>query len=213
MRGTVVASALAVAVSACGSDKVDGSSVARSAARTRAAGTARFTIDATFQGRTQRFAEGFTDMRHRKPWLFVDTTKLLGGHAADAGPLDQFRDPAKLAAAFAGARNVQRVGSTSVRGAPTTHYKGELDTKQMLGRLPEALRAPIQRIAKDLSATVPVEVWVDAQGRVRRQQFVLAAPGQTAKLTTELYDFGVRHTVAPPRRGQVADYTSQAQLP
>jgi hypothetical protein len=202
MRGTVVALAVVMGLSACGSDKVDSNSVAHTAARTRAAGTARVEISLGLQGHTQRFAAGF-----------VDTTQLLGARAADSGPLEQLRNPEGLSSRFATARHVDRLGSETVRGVHTTHYRSEFDTKQVLAALPNVLRSAAQRLTPGLSRSMPVEVWVDDQGRMRRQVVSLTVKGETAKVRTELYDFGVRHTVTPPPTGQIADGTAQAQLP
>lgn len=104
------------------------------------------------------------------------------------------------------------VGTETVRGVPTTRIAGTLDQRKALAAVPGAQQRAALRKLNSLVATpsrVPVELWIDAAGVLRRlkQQVALSAqkvgsvsvPASTVTTTTEFYDFGVPvKAVAPP---------------
>jgi hypothetical protein len=141
-----------------------------------------------------------------KPWIKVDTTKIPHGtgsmshEAPDAsGQLAYLDHP----------QRVTKVGSATIDGAPTTHYRVVVS--------PQALAA------SGVSAKpIPVDVWVDAQHRVRQEKLTaVMTAGSTASpsagssqsinltMTLHLTDFGTPVHVTAPPAGQVTDATKQ----
>jgi len=130
---------------------------------------------------------------------------LLGGNVADPSPLlGLLRD---------GAQTTTRVDAATVRGVRTDRYAVTLDLDHYVTTLSPQGR----RIAKQygIAGHIPAEVWVDAQGRLRRLHFRIGvndpsptAPGAaggtiTEEFTLELFDFGVSVHVSPPPADQV----------
>ena len=154
-----------------------------------------------------------------KPWLKLD----LAAVGKEAGiDLTQFRqmgqnDPSQsLQMLRATSGDVEEVGHERVRGVETTHYRAQVDVERVAEQLPERSRAAIEASMDELERAIgtkklPVEVWIDADGLVRRmsQRLELKRPGGEEPLvvryTIELYDFGSPVTVSLPAASEVTD--------
>jgi hypothetical protein len=75
-----------------------------------------------------------------------------------------------LALLEAGSSGVKKVGSARLDGVDTTIYRATIDPSQADQNLPSQLRKSEQQALSQFAGTtrVPVELWVDAQGRVRQ---------------------------------------------
>jgi hypothetical protein len=108
-------------------------------------------------------------------------------------------------------RNVQRVGSAVVRGVRTVHYRAE----SRLDRLADVVRPSDRETARrDLRRLIRngakgsglrTDVWLDAQGRVRRvrERLSLRLPGydpRPSRARTDLFDFGPKPRIKTPPR-------------
>ncbi|MFF0108397.1 hypothetical protein [Streptomyces hirsutus] len=151
-----------------------------------------------------------------KPWIKIDVQKV----AERQGVGDQsVNDPAQ-AAAFAKAiddKDVTREGTAKVGGVNTTHYRVAVDVAE----LPNGAT-----LRRQLGPTLPMGVWLDDDGRIRRQQIdmTLKAPAedgatdrassspQSAKVRTvmEFSDFGTDVKAEAPPSRQVTDLTQKA---
>ncbi|QIJ61070.1 hypothetical protein [Streptomyces sp. JB150] len=151
-----------------------------------------------------------------KPWIKIDLKKA----AAQQGlGNQQLGDPAQTAA-YAKAitdKDVTKVGTEKIDGTSTTHYKVSVDVAELPGG---------EQMSKQLGPTLPMQVWLDDEGRLRRQQIDMtvdapasasaqpdnsAAP-QRLKMSTVLQfsDFGTEVDAEAPPSGQVADMTDEA---
>jgi hypothetical protein len=151
-----------------------------------------------------------------KPWIKIDLKKA----AAQQGMGNQqIGDPAQTAA-YAKAitdKDVTKVGTEKVGGADTTHYKVSVDVSKLPGG---------DRMSKQLGPTLPMQVWLDDEGRLRRQQIDMtvkapasasaqpeggASPKQLKmSMVMEFSDFGTEVDAAAPPADQVADMTGKA---
>lgn len=155
------------------------------------------------------------------PWLKVDLEKTEG--LEGIAQLEQFRsDPSDTLAYLEGVTDeITEVGPEDVRGEPTTHYTAVVDLERAIEQAPQKARATIRQQLELLgSPTLPVDVWIDDDGLLRRQSFTIdltkaaasaegpleGADGASVKTTMELYDFGAPVEVAPPPAGEVTDY-------
>lgn len=118
-----------------------------------------------------------------------------------------------------GAGTATVVGREVVRGVPTTHYKSELNLLKAAEAQAGANRAQAHTafqklVAETGQSSLPVEVWLDAQGRVRRMSLAIdvAASGHDVqtKMQTEYFDFGASASVNPPAEVEVYDATEAA---
>jgi hypothetical protein len=138
-----------------------------------------------------------------------------GAASAVGAPLGDGTEILKLLDQAGG---VQTVGTEQVRGVDTTHYQGTLDLASALAEVSADQRAKAEselgKVGIDPSmATVPVDVWIDGDGLVRRVQVGVQGLHTTTSstpagavggtLTMEFYDFGQPVNITVPSPDQV----------
>lgn len=152
-----------------------------------------------------------------KSWMKVDLRRLDtsrgGGGAAMSDPADSFAYTKSLSE-----KDVRKVGEETVNGVSTTHYRAALD----LSELAKGDSARERELRDRLGDSVPVDLWIDEDGRTRRQQIQMtvknsarstgssAFPRQThAKVVMNFTDFGTAVAVTAPPAGQTVDVTAK----
>ena len=152
-----------------------------------------------------------------KGWVELDLSKLASAHGVDLGGLaagSSAMTPSQvldlLRSSGAGVTNL---GSATVAGASTTHYRVLVD----LAELAKAAGIPqttAGRLGKGPAATtkVPVNVWIGTDGLVHRVQaaYTLHHNGSSAHaaFTLTLSDYGTSVSISPPASSDVFDVTS-----
>ena len=158
------------------------------------------------------------------PWVKLDRSALEGLVGSQLG-VPGIGTTLDVTGILAWLRDVSGevaiVGHNTISGTPTTHYRATVDVSRAaasVGADPSTASA----VTGAVGQTVPVDVWIDAQGRLRQMQVSLdlatlhlpqgatlpAEARGTAVLTVDLWDFGVPvHAVAPPA-DQVTDASS-----
>lgn len=150
-----------------------------------------------------------------KRWVKVD----LGDDALSRLGLDDASalgssDPSQVLQALRGVADVREVGHDVVRGVDTTHYATNVDLQKAIASAPANDRNDVRRALGMLgSTTMPVDVWVDAQGRARRMTVhadtsAFGPSGSAFTMTVELYDFGATVDVQPPPADDTIDLTA-----
>lgn len=154
------------------------------------------------------------------PWVKMDLEALTGVPGMENLSQMNNNDPSKTMEMLRGVSDdVEEVGAEDVRGTPTTHYKATVDLNQALEDVPEESRDAIEQAFDALGTkTMPVEVWLDEDGLLRRQRLTMdlskaagaagGGSGAPTEMTVdfELYDFGAEVDVKPPPPGQVTDF-------
>ncbi len=149
------------------------------------------------------------DLAHVQRALGLDPSSLTSGSV----------DPSEYLRFLAKTGNSKRVGQEAVRGVSTTHYTGAIDLLKMAAALPGGdsgqTRAAVEKlISQSGLREMPVGVWVDAHGLVRKVSLSLApsANGEQANVQLELefFDFGAKPNVRAPAGSEVFDMTDQA---
>lgn len=110
---------------------------------------------------------------------------------------------------------VHKVGTERVRGVPTKRYRGTLSVEEQADRIRDAggedLAAGIER----QSSPVHFEVWIDADGLVRRMRIVHSqrqSEGSTSiDMRMDFFDFGIDPEIDVPESSEVFDATELAQ--
>ena len=111
-----------------------------------------------------------------------------------------------------GAAGVVRIlGTDTLRGTRTTHYRAEISFPKLLHNLPPkqpGLAEDIHALAvASGSGELPMDFWVDGQGRLRAEQYSsisLEGLGEDT-MRIELWDFGVPVHVSPPPADQTTE--------
>lgn len=137
-----------------------------------------------------------------KPWVLVSTTSSNAVVAQLATTLQQTQQSASLdqyTAFTQAATGLQVVGREQVGGADATHYKLDVDVT----KLPEALPEREALLTAGLMS-LPVELWVDDQGRPVKVTEDVTVQGQQIDTVVTLGAFDAPVTITAPPADQVA---------
>ncbi|HEY3607621.1 MAG TPA: hypothetical protein VGL06_08980 [Pseudonocardiaceae bacterium] len=159
-----------------------------------------------------------------KPWLALDVN-TLSGQGGNLQPLiaDVPTDPSTILGFLRGAGDqVDTIGPETVDGTPTTHYTVLIDLdKAAEGQNTQAQNA-VHVLEQQLGThTIPAQVWLDGEGRLRKiamRETLTGAATSTPPTTTPngnisfdftatLSDFGVPVDITAPPANQTTDLT------
>jgi hypothetical protein len=149
-----------------------------------------------------------------KQWVELDLSKLGKSAGIDLGKLmsgSQFEPSDMLSVLEAQGAKVHKLGTATVDGTATTHYRVTIDPAEALQS--EGLTSPLFRGIASEMKTLSAGVWVGNDGLVRRVRFAYRVPKAATRLamTMDLYDYGAHVSIAAPPSGQVFDATQFAQ--
>lgn len=148
-----------------------------------------------------------------KTWVKMDLEKFGQQSGVDFNQLMQAgqSDPSQGLDYLRGVSDVQAVGDEDVRGVSTTHYTGIVDLQTLGAKDPELKKQIDQLIERSGIESVPVEVWIDDEGFVRRMKQTLEGNSSGLRMsmtmTTDLYDFGTDVSVEEPPADEVVDFS------
>ena len=160
---------------------------------------------------------------HGATWMKIDLAKAGKQAGINMGALQDSTggggDTTSMLRWLKGSGHSKKVGTETVDGTSTTHYRSTIDLAQAVKRSndPEAKQslARLQKITHVKS--MPAEVWVDRSGRVRRQRMgwsQVLQPGSAQRVrmqfTIDFVKFGVPADVQAPAADQVFDATTMA---
>jgi hypothetical protein len=147
-----------------------------------------------------------------KPWIKADVPTVEGLAGQQLGlPLAGGLDFTGLLDWVRGvAGGVTVVGADTIHGETATHYRANVDLTKAAANAPSAIRAKLEQTAMAAGQTIPVDVWIDNQGRVRQlrvsfdpSKFHSPASGTiknpgTVVAIVDLWNFGTSVQVTPP---------------
>lgn len=155
-----------------------------------------------------------------KTWVRADAQGDLGaGTGFDLSDFEGFTqdDPQELLKLLQGVSGeIETVGVEQLRGAETTHYRAVIDPSRFEELVPEDEREQVGALAEELLArsgfgSMPLDVWIDGSGLVRKLQLDVTAtdPGSSetssASVVFELWDLGERVEIELPPASRVVD--------
>lgn len=156
----------------------------------------------------------------KTPWVMIDSAKLPQGASSFSGYQGSAQAQQSLAMLKqVSTSGIHEVGHAKVRGTATTEYQASVDLAKMAPPGAGSNSFAAQLAAAHVK-TVPIHVWVDAQGRVRQMAMTMtmtppstgspaqASGSMTLTLLIDLYDFGTPVQVTPPPPSQVTDVTA-----
>ncbi|MEU9186097.1 hypothetical protein AB0D14_16420 [Streptomyces sp. NPDC048484] len=154
------------------------------------------------------------DLPKNKTWMKIDPARLKGS----GGTGGQVNDPAESFAYTKGVTDgdVTKVGTETIDGARTTHYRVKVDVKD----LAKGDQAKAEQLRKQLgTSTLPLELWLDDEGRLRQETIRLtlrpqSGAGQkdqkvTSTTTLKFSDFGTEADVEAPAAADTVDVTKK----
>ncbi|MGH8902655.1 MAG: hypothetical protein ACRDYA_13510 [Egibacteraceae bacterium] len=156
----------------------------------------------------------------QKPWIRIDRQDV----EQFSGLENVSSDPSRNLDLLDGiVGEVEQVGEEDVRGVRTTHYRFTIDLQQAVEKAPAERREAVQQQAAILGGgRLPMELWLDAKGRIARQTFAIdleniqlptGSPPSgelsgTARTLIEYSNFGIKVDAPPPPDDQVTDFGS-----
>ena len=144
-----------------------------------------------------------------KQWMKIDLKSL--GKAAGVDLSSMLRanqsNPSDFLQALKGVGTSRVVGQENVGGAPTTHYRATVNLAKAADRIPDKKSADSvkQLFASSGVNSIPVDVWIDRSGLVRREHVAVSAGGAGMDMTISYTRFGVPVDTTPPPADQVMD--------
>ncbi len=159
-----------------------------------------------------------------RPWLKIDIEALSSRPGVDLDSLRQLQrnDPTAAMNYLRGVTaDVEEIGTETVRGDPTTHYRATLDLDRAAREVEPEEREVIRQIIRGLGTSrLPTDAWIDEDGRLRRLRYTLdlaeiessGGPASSGKVTAsfELYQFGRPVDVRDPPAAEVQDVADLA---
>jgi hypothetical protein len=117
-------------------------------------------------------------------------------------------DPSKMLEYLRTTSKVDKVGTEQVRGVETTHYEARIQLDKIADRVSPEARAALEQIKKTIgSKEIPIDVWVDGQGLVRRITMDWHPRGGSIALKLDLFDFGDDIVVDVPAKSDTTALT------
>jgi hypothetical protein len=144
-----------------------------------------------------------------KQWIKLDLAKLAQQRGVDLGGLlNASPTPNNALAYLAGAEDVEKVGSEKVGDNDTTHYRVQVNVSDAAKKASGSVKSSLQGVQASGVKKLPMDVWLDPNGYIRKVSYQEhAGRQQAAKVTMQLHDFGSRVAIAPPPSDSVADLT------
>jgi hypothetical protein len=148
-------------------------------------------------------------------WISMDLEELAPGFSDLASLSQGQNDPTAQLEYLRGISDAEEVGTEQVAGVQTTHYSGTVDLDAAYDRLPDDTRGELkQAIAQARkqfgNGAMPVDVWIDGDGLLRRMTISLESGGNSAidfgmNMTMEIPEYGIAMHLPIPKDGDVTD--------
>ncbi len=161
-----------------------------------------------------KLTDGSGMLPRGKSWIEANLTSAdgLGGLPLTAFPGAPQGNPSDMLSSLLGAsKGAVQVGSATIRGVQTVHYRVTIDLAKAAAQIPPSSRAAFTLFAQAFGRQPFVaQVWVDQKGLVRRVLVSLTPAkssgeraGTQISQTVDFYDFGVPVRVTAPPASEV----------
>jgi BarA-like signal transduction histidine kinase len=151
-----------------------------------------------------------------KQWLKLDVSKLGKSAGLDFGKLlsgSQLQPTDLLGMLRGEGATIRKVGSATIDGTATTHYRVTVDVAKALEA--KGLTSPLVGTLAAQIPKLPENVWIGKDGLVRRVaiSYNYAPAGRQLRMhmTMNISDYGTHVRIAAPPSSQVFDATQLAQ--
>jgi hypothetical protein len=183
-------------------------------------GLGQTTIDEIMNGTTiyMHMPQLASKLPGGKSWMKIDLQAFGKASGVDFAKAMQQnsaqQNPADMLSYLKAVGSSRVVGHEAIRGSDTTHYSATIDIAKATSRLDKQTGEDLKRLEASAGLTrIPVDVWVDRSGLVRREHLAMSIspPGQAAAsmdFTLEFLRFGVPVDATPPPADQVIDFSS-----
>jgi hypothetical protein len=153
-----------------------------------------------------------------KKWMrmgYADLEKAAGSGLGKLlqQQLTQGQDFRKYLKLLVASQDLQTVGTETVGGVSTTHYRGTIDALKALsdsGQLAGLSAADRKQLKQQFAQlglrTFKADIWVDGDGYLRRIRETAKTAQGAFDVRMDMSDFGVAVNVSPPPSADVRDF-------
>jgi len=150
-----------------------------------------------------------------KQWVKLNLSDVAKSSSFDFSQLLRtagVQDPTQALQMIRSVGNVQETGSEQVDGVDTTKYSGTIDPQKLAAKFG---RGNLGQVFRSMGTkAIPITVWVDGDGYVRKLEESLTAqvPGtgtMDMKIGLQMSDFGTKVDVTPPPADLTTDLGSR----
>ncbi|MGH3785407.1 MAG: hypothetical protein ACRDRG_02385 [Pseudonocardiaceae bacterium] len=137
-----------------------------------------------------------------KPWVLVTPNSSNPSVRTMATAIESVQSSAslnQLAAFTAAAKRLTLVGSESLDGVPVTHYLIDMD----VAKLPSSTPGQQALLAAGIT-TVPIEMYIDGEGRPVKVATTFTAQGQPVSTVITLSRFNAPVSISAPPADEVS---------
>ena len=152
--------------------------------------------------KTYMSSDLFDSLPEGKKWMELNLSSALKSASGSpaptaAGPTEGLKTLEKVIGA-------KEVGKEAIEGVPTTRFSGTLPTAE-----------EVFGVKPDISES-HVDVWIDAQDRVRKMHLLITgglgeAPAATTDMTIDFVEFGREPAISVPSQDEVFDATGKVE--
>jgi hypothetical protein len=150
-----------------------------------------------------------------KPWVRLDLEQAAKSAGVDLNQVlsQAAQNPADVLALLQSVGSVQTVGTETIDGVQTTHYKATVDLAKAADQVGEPAKTMVQHLIEQGGpSSIPVDVWIGDDGLVRKATVdeTVSSPGgdsATVHLTLGLSDYGTVANVTAPPSSDTLDVT------
>ena len=147
-----------------------------------------------------------------KSWVRVDLQQAAQKLGVDLNGLASTatQNPASVLALLQANGSVQTVGTETVSGVSTTHYRATIDLAKVASNFGSTGQEALNHaLAHGAPSSIPVDVWIGADGLVHKLTLDQSvAGGGHVGVTLEISDYGTPVTVTAPAAGDTLDATN-----
>jgi hypothetical protein len=149
-----------------------------------------------------------------KPWLKVPLTGTEAGQSSFAQLLRSltFSDPLGQARLLQAVRQAHKVGTADIDGVPTTQYSATYTPSAVLPQLTPKLRRQLGPQLRSIHGRVHLDIWIDAQHRVRRITETGHVAGEELVTTITYSGYNQPVSITVPPASQVQSVSGLGQL-
>ena len=133
-----------------------------------------------------------------KSWVSINLASAAQKLGVNFAQYTQ-QDPTDILAALKKAGSVDKIGSETVAGTDTTHYRATID----LEKAPNGKQ--LEKVT-NLKA-LPVDVWVDGNNLLRRMTMKYSAGATSTSMQMDLSNYGEPVNVQVPSASETVDMT------
>lgn len=153
-----------------------------------------------------------------KTWIKLDVAQIAASQGVSSSAFSSGGlDPSEfLSFLRASGSTLTKLGTETINGVPTTRYHTVVQFSQIPQAMPASERSSMSAAVASLekatgASSLPIDVWIDSQHRVRREQFSLniTSQGKTLGLAAQVnyVGFGPTAAIVPPPANSVYDLT------